>query len=85
MPDERELGGYTRDQNDPLKWIAPNIGTILPLIILVTVIGGYVWMLNGIAKIDADRFAFMSKCIEFKSVDRCFELDRYGRRDLAFK
>lgn len=78
MPDERELGGYTRDQTDPLKWI-------LPLIVSVTAIGGFVWMLNGIAKIDADRFAFMSKCIEFKSVDRCFELDRYGRQDLAFK
>lgn len=54
---------------------------VVPLIALLS-IGWVYWVISTAAETQADKNAFMAKCIEFNHPDRCLELDRWGRRDL---
>lgn len=48
-------------------------------ITILIVIGGLLWAFGGVEK---KRDAFMAKCIEFQTWDRCDTLYRYRRQDL---
>lgn len=54
----------------------------LCVISLLIIVGISSFVIERMLDAGHEHRAFMSKCIEFNHVDRCLELDRWGRQDL---
>ena len=72
-PPERDIGA------DPTPWFVW-VGSIVGLVLMA----GSVVVMFDVLSNRTDR-AFIAKCIEFNSIDRCRDLFEFGRQDLGLR
>lgn len=46
---------------------------------------GFIYAMITLDRVERERNAFLAKCIEFNTEDRCYTIWRYGRRDLMME
>jgi hypothetical protein len=78
VPDQRE------QSFEPSSFIVQErVVVVVFIVIALFFCVGFCFALSAADRVEKRQFAFMRGCIEFHSVDRCSELWRFKREDLA--